>query len=196
MLTQNYKGEKMEISSNINESFDDVVLSAMSEISQSRSKFQIEKFVIDQHTTDEMRYVQCVIELQNLYFTIKQVVIDMQIKELEIKDLRETKNKIDELKAQKMELELQQTKIVAVGAYRELNCLLDIFYSFPKQFTREEIDAAQPAYWNERLLRQASLEHYGNDGKVNWASLDSLRQIGLLSDENLFAVENIKEESK
>lgn len=186
----------MEILPAIDTRLSTVVLDAMSEIAQPRSRFQLENFVINQHTTDEMRYFQCVTEIQNLYFTIKQVNLDIKIKQLEIEELRKTQNPIDELKAQKMEVDLEAVKIVGVGTFRELSCLLDIFESFPKKYSRDEIDAGQSDYWKERLTRQATLEHIGNDGKVNWASLDALRQIGLIEKDMLNNPELTKEPEK
>ena len=155
------------------------VLSAMAEIQQPRSKFQIEKFVINQHSTKEMQYFQCVTEIQSLYYTIKSVSLDMQITEIKIKKLKATKDEIDNLEAQKLELGLEQTRLVGVGAFRELDILLEIFNSFEKQYTRAEIDDNQPDYWNKRLSRQATLEAIGGT-QAQAAHLDSLRQIGAL----------------
>ena len=127
------------------------ILLAMAEIQQARSNFQLEKFVVNQHDTDEMRYVQTVIELQQLYYTIKTVSLEMKKTEIEINRLRETEDEIDELDAQIKELGLEQTRLVGIGAFRELDQLLNIYNSFEHKYTREEIEAAQPEYWNKRL---------------------------------------------
>jgi hypothetical protein len=155
------------------------VLNAMAEIQQPRSKFQIEKFVINQHATKEMQYFQCVTEIQALYYTIKSVSLDMKITELKIKKLKTTGDEIDNLEAQKLELGLEQTRLVGVGAFRELDILLEIFNSFEKQYTRAEIDNNQSDYWNKRLTRQATLEAIGGT-QAQAAHLDSLRQIGAI----------------
>ena len=126
---------------------DETVLNAMAEIQQPRSPFQIQKFVINQHATTEMQYYQCVTEIQALYYTIKTVSLDMEIEELKIARLRKTGDAINELEAQKIELGLEQTRLVGIGAFRELDTLLNIFETFPKKFTRQEIDEAQPDYW-------------------------------------------------
>jgi polyribonucleotide nucleotidyltransferase len=164
---------------NIEEKYTPEVLLAMAEIQQSRSNFQIEKFVVNQHDTDEMRYVQTVIELQQLYYTIKTVSLEMKKTEIEIKKLRKSKNEVDEIDAQIKELGLEQTRLVGIGAFRELDQLLKIYNSFEKKYTREEIEAAQPDYWNKRLSRQATLEAIGGT-QAQAAHLDSLRQIGAL----------------
>jgi anion-transporting ArsA/GET3 family ATPase len=155
------------------------VLLAMAEIQQARSNFQLEKFVVNQHDTDEMRYQQTVIELQQLYYTIKTVSLEMKKTEIELNRLRETGDEIDELDAQIKELGLEQTRLVGIGAFRELDQLLKIYNSFEKKYTREEIEAAQPDYWNKRLSRQATLEAIGGT-QAQAAHLDSLRQIGAL----------------
>ena len=45
---------------------------------------------------------------------------------------------------------------------------------------RDEIDHAQPEYWEKRLGRQAQLSIMS--GKIGWADLDALRQIDKLDD--------------
>jgi hypothetical protein len=42
-----------------------------------------------------------------------------------------------------------------VGAEREMKHLLEIFDSFTHKYTREEIEAAQPDYWQARLTNNA-----------------------------------------
>jgi hypothetical protein len=164
---------------NVEDKYTPDVLLAMAEVQQSRSNFQIEKFVVNQHDTEEMRYMQTIIELQQLYYTIKTVSLEMKKTEIEISRLRETNDEIDELDAQIKELGLEQTRLVGIGAFRELDQLLSIYDSFEKKYTRAEIEAAQPEYWNKRLSRQATLEAIGGT-QAQAAHLDSLRQIGAL----------------
>jgi hypothetical protein len=168
------------------------VLLAMAEIQQPRSQFQIEKFVINQHDTDEMKYFQCVTEIQSLYYTIRTVSLDMKKTEIEIARLRATGDEIDEIDAQIKELGLEQTRLVGVGAFRELGHLMNIFNSFPTKYTREQIEIAQPEYWNKRLNRQAVLELTGGS-QAAASHLDSLRQIGAIEvgPQGIQAVENI-----
>ena len=161
-----------EITSKLN----NTILEAMAEIQQPRSPFQIHKFVINQHQTPEMQYSQCVTEIQALYYTIKTVTLDMKIQEIKMNRLRESGDAIDALEADKLELGLEQTKLVGIGAFRELDTLIAIFESFPKQFTRQEIDDAQPAYWKQRLDRQAALETLGGS-QAGAAHLNALLQI-------------------
>lgn len=162
-----------DITARLNET----VMLAMAEVQQPRSPFQLEKFVINQHSTPEMQYSQCVTEIQALYYTIKTVTLDMKIQEIKIKRLIETDDEIDALEAQKLELGLEQTRLVGIGAFRELGTLLNIFESFPKQYTRQEIDEAQPEYWSNRLHKQAILQELGGS-QAGAAHLEALTQIG------------------
>ena len=164
-----------DITARLNET----VMLAMAEIQQPRSPFQLKKFVINQHSTPEMQYSQCVTEIQALYYTIKTVTLDMKIQEIKAKRLLDTGDEIDALEAQKIELGLEQTRLVGIGAFRELETLIDIFESFPKKYTRKEIDEAQPEYWSNRLHKQAVLQELGGS-QAGAAHLDALTQIGAL----------------
>jgi hypothetical protein len=151
----------------------------MAEVQQARSNFQLEKFVVNQHETLEMQYVQTLRELQQLYYTIKSVSLSMKKAEIEISRKRATGDEVDEIEAQIKELSLEQTRLVGIGAFRELEKLLSIYDSFGHKYTREEIEAAEPEYWNKRLHRQATLEAIGGT-QAQAGHLDSLRQIGAL----------------
>ena len=52
---------------------------------------------------------------------------DMKINEIKVQRLRETKDEIDELEAQKLELGLEQTRLVGIGAFRELDHFVEIW---------------------------------------------------------------------
>jgi len=172
----------MSLLPDLPERLDSSVLSALAEIQQARSAFQIKKFVINQHAASEMQYFQCLIEIQNLYYTIKNVTLDMQIQEVKIKRLLESGDEIDALEAEKLRLGLEQTRLIGIGTFRELEVLLDIYDSFPKKFTRAEIEEAQPDYWTKRLSKQAFLEKLGGS-QAAAAHLEALIQIGAIETE-------------
>ena len=166
------------------------IVATFAEVHQPRSQFQIEKFVVGAHDPDEMRYYQCITEIQNLYYTIKKVTLQLQKTEIEIKRLRETGDEIDEIEAQIKELEIEETRVVGVGAFRELEILLKIKNQYP-EYTREQIEIAQPEYWSKRLNRQATMEALG--GSQSQAShLMALNQIGQL--DNLLKTEKENKE--
>jgi hypothetical protein len=166
----------MNVLPDITSKLNNTILEAMAEIQQPRSPFQINKFVINQHQTPEMQYFQCITEIQALYYTIKTVTLDMKIQEIKMNRLRESGDEIDALEADKIELGLEQTRLVGIGAFRELDTLIEIFESFPKQFTRQEIDDAQPIYWKQRLETQSALEALGGS-QAGAAHLNALLQI-------------------
>jgi len=132
------------------------IVATFAEVHQPRSAFQLMNFVVGQHDTEEMQYYQCVTEIQSLYYTIKEVTLNNKITEIEIERLRATNDPIDELNAQIKELGLEQTLVVAVGAFRELEVLLAIKASYPA-YTRKKIEAGQHEYWNLRLNRQENI---------------------------------------
>lgn len=165
---------------------------AIAEIQQPRSRFQLERFVLGQHPSPEMQYYQTCIELQDIIYKYKLAKINLQKLEIKIARLRETGDEIDELKAQELELGLEQTRIAMVGAERELAHLTHIFNSFEHKYTREEIEAAQPDYWRARLTNNARAMLIGG-ASVNPAHIESMQQAGVL-DEFIIEVAESKKE--
>lgn len=165
---------------------------AIAEVQQPRSRFQLERFVLGQHATPEMQYYQTCIELQDMIYKYQVAQINVQKQELKIARLRETGDEIKELKAQELEIGLRQTRLAMIGAERELNHLIDIFNSFDKKYTREEIEAAQPDYWKARLTTNANAMMLSGTG-VNAAHIEAMEQAGVL-DEFVNEIELAKKE--
>jgi len=155
------------------------IADAIAEIQQPRSRFQLIHFVIGQHDTPEMRFYQLCLELQDMGHKLRLAQINVRKGEIQIARLLETGDELDALEAEEMEVGLEQTRIVMQGAERELAVLTDLFDESQK-FTRDEIEHAQPEYWQKRLTRQTNLQIMS--GNVGWAQLDSMRQIGLLDE--------------
>jgi len=155
------------------------IAEAIAEIQQPRSRYQLIHFVIGQHDTPEMRFYQLCLELQDMGYKLRLAQINVRKAEVEIARLLETGDELDALEAEEMELGLGQTRIVMRGAEREIAILTDLFDESQK-FTRDEIEHAQPEYWQKRLTRQTNLQIMS--GSVGWAQLDSMRQIGLLDE--------------
>jgi hypothetical protein len=165
---------------------------AIVEVQQPRSRFQLERFVLGQHATDEMRYYQTVIELQDAIYKYKLAVINVKKSELKIAKLRATGDELDELKAQEVELGLAQTSYAMVGAEREIKHLMEIFDTFTHKYTRDEIEAAQPDYWQARLTNNARAMLMGG-ASVNPAHIEAMEQAGVL-DSFVAEVEKTKKE--
>ncbi len=150
---------------------------AIAEVQQPRSRYQLIHFVIGQHDTPEMQFYQLCVELQDMGFKLRMAELNVRKTEIEIARLLETGDELDALEAEEKQVGLEQTRIVMRGAERELAILTDLFDESQK-FTRDEIEHAQPEYWQKRLTRQTNLQIMA--GGVQWAQLDSLRQAGLL----------------
>ena len=155
------------------------ITEAIAEIQQPRSRYQLIHFVIGQHDTPEMRFYQLCLELQDMGHKLRLAQLGVRKAEIEIARLLETGDELDALEAEEAQVGLEQTQIVMRGAERELAILTDLFDESQK-FTRDEIEHAQPEYWQKRLTRQTNLQIMA--GGVGWAQLDSMRQIGLLDD--------------
>ena len=98
--------------------------------------------------------------------------------------MRATGDELDELKAQEKEIGLRQTKLAMIGAEREMNTLIEIWENFETKYTREQIEKAQPEYWEKRLTGNARAQLMGG-ASVNAAHIEAMQQAGVL--ENLIA---------
>ena len=155
------------------------IAEAIAEVQQPRSRYQLIHFVIGQHDTPEMRFYQLCLELQDMGYKLRTAQLSVRKTEIEIARLLETGDEIDAIEAEEKQVGLEQTQIVMRGAERELAVLTDLFDESQK-FTRDEIEHAQPEYWEKRLTRQTNLQIMS--GGVQWAQLDSMRQIGMLDE--------------
>jgi hypothetical protein len=155
------------------------LLDAIAEVQQPRSRFQLERFVLGQHDTPEMQFVQLLLEAQQLVANIRIAELELRKGQILVDRLRATGDEVDAIDADIKQVGLEQTVLGLIGARRELAILAEMFEQMP-QFTRAEIEAAQPDYWNKRMLRQTELQVLAGD--VGWAQLDALRQIGRLDD--------------
>lgn len=165
---------------------------AIAEVQQPRSRFQLERFVLGQHATPEMQYYQTCIELQDAIHKYKMTVLGVKKADLKIAQLRLTGKEMDELKAQTRELELVQTHLAMLGAKREMEHLVEIFHRFEHKYTRTEIEAAQPDYWQARLTNNAKAMLMGG-ASVNPAHIEAMEQAGVL-DSFVAEVEKTKKE--
>jgi hypothetical protein len=157
----------------------DKIEEAIAEIQQPRSQFQLERFVVGQHPTKEMQYYQTCIELQDMIYKFQLAQISVKKQEVKIARLRATGDELDELEAQELEIGLRQTKLAMLGAEKELNHLITIFNSFEHKFTRAEIEAAQPAYWEARLTGNAKAQLISGSA-VSPAHIEAMEQAGIL----------------
>lgn len=153
---------------------------AIAEIQQARSNFQINYFVIGQHHTPEMQYYQLLLELNDMLYKHKTALVDVQIQELKIKNLREIGDEMSLLEALKLELSVQQTRNAVIGSQRELEHLYTLWSEAPQKYSRAEIEAGQAEYWRARLTHDVEMQALA--GSVNPTHLGTMDQIGILEE--------------
>ena len=147
-------------------------------IQMPRSAYTIEKFVVGQHDTVEMQFCQCVLEIQIKVANLKRAKLGKRKIEIQIKELEDKGTEIDQIDADLKRIDLQEQNFAVLGAIRELEALYKIYQSFPKKYTREEIDNAQENYWKLRLERQAQQDLQAT-GRIGVGNSEALRQINL-----------------
>ena len=153
------------------------IAEAIAEIQQQRSRYQLVHFVIGQHDTAPMRWYQLCLELMDMGYKLRLAQINVRKAEIEIRRLVETGDELDAIEAEEKQVGLDHTRVVMLGAEREIAILTELFDE-STHYSRAEIDADQDAYWKARLTRQTDLQLMS--GNVGWAQLDSMRQVGLL----------------
>lgn len=152
----------------------------IAEIQQSRSEYQLRHFVIGQHDTPEMQFYQCCIELQGMEYNLAAAELTARKLQIKADRKRATGDDLDAVKADLIDLELQQQDLAVIGARREIDALRRILAEMAV-YTRAEIEQAQPEYWAQRLVRQTELQRMGAQIGVGWSQLDAMRQADLLS---------------
>ena len=152
---------------------------AIAEIQQPRSRYQIIHFVLGQHDTPEMQFYQLMQEMQDTGYKLRMAELGVRKANIEIERLLATGDELDAIEAEEKQVGLEQTLIVMKGAQREMAVMEDIFNDC-QHYTRDEIEHAQPEYWEKRLTRQTNLQLMA--GNVGWAQLDTLRQAGMLDE--------------
>lgn len=153
------------------------------QIIPSRSRFQLEHFVIGQHDTPEMRYRQILIEGADLTYRIRMAEIGIKKTLLEIEQLRATNDAMNELLAQEKELGLAYSRVALDGALYEYSVLEDLFSQY-QNYTNEDIEANQPEYWRARLTRQAEIDVTQAREGISAGNLTSLIQAKIIDHNN------------
>jgi len=152
---------------------------AIKEIQQSRSRYQLEKFVVGQHDSPEMQYYQLVIEANGITNSIKETELRIEKVKAEADELRETGKKSDSIEAQIKELSIPELETQLIGQRRELAFMEELFSQY-ENYTREDIELAQPEYWRSRLMRVGEMQMLARQGGVDWAHIQALYQADVL----------------
>lgn len=155
------------------------IQTAIKEIQQSRSRYQIEKFVIGQHDSPEMQYLQLCTEANVTSNSIKETELTIEKLKAEADELRETEKKSDAIEAKIKELSIPSLETQLIGQRRELAFMEELFSQY-QNYTREDIEEAQPEYWRNRLMRVGEMQMLARQGGVDWAHLQALYQADVL----------------
>lgn len=153
----------------------------------TRSRYQLANFVIGQHDTAPMRYRQILIEAQDLSCKIRMAELDIAKKRIEIERLRASGDPIEAIEAEEKQIGITLTEQALRGAMVELAWLQEMATE-TGEFTFEQIEADQPAYWASRLSRQSELERLSAQSGITAANLQSMLGAGLLKKEEPCAI--------
>jgi hypothetical protein len=164
---------------------------AFLEIQQPRTAYVLEKFVVGQHDTIETQYAQCVLEMQIKYDNLRRAKLGKRKIEIKIKDFEDKGTELDQIEADLLRIDLEEQDRAVLGALREFEGLYKIWQSFPKKFTRAELDAGQEQYWKLRLARQAQQDLQAT-GRIGVGNNEALRQIGLSGNPQLDHVREVE----
>jgi len=151
---------------------------AFNAIQQPRTAYVLEKFVVGQHDTESQRYAQCVLEMQIKYDNIRRAKLNKRKLEIKIAELEAKNTELDQIEADIIKIDIEEQDRAMLGALREFEALYKIWQSFPKKYSRAELDANQHEYWKLRLQRQAYQDMQAT-GRVGVGNHEAMRQIGL-----------------
>jgi hypothetical protein len=144
--------------------------------------YPMRHFVVGQHDTLGQQWAQCMLELKNRIQNLRRAAIGRRrlirrISNLEAKQSEPARDRADELR-----IDLEELQYAEGGTIREVGHLLTIMAELEarhdgKGWTREELDAEQPMYWNLRAQRQA-IQDLNAHGNVMVGNQDMLRMMG------------------
>lgn len=157
----------------------DAIKAKANAVMRSRSDFQLDKFVIGQHATEPMRYYQTLLELSSMIHDYEIREIDIEIQTLEIQAREFMTDEISLLQTKKMQLILNRNRDSQKQFKDEIDSLVSRLEDFEKEYTREEIEADQANYWQQRLTNNAKAMLMGGEA-VGHAYIESMQQAGIL----------------
>ena len=150
-------------------------------IQMARTPEVLRKFVVGAQAMDHpaQGWAQCVLELQIKYDDIRRAKINAELIQIEIDDLEKAGDPKSMLNAKLKRIDLEAQDRAMLGAIREFQSLYAIYKSFDKRYTRDELDASQVEYWQNRLTRQALQEQQSRQLGIGPGNLEALREIEL-----------------
>lgn len=150
-----------------------------------QSKFQIEAFVINDQSGNARKYRQVLLELRARYNTLKYTKIQRTRLDAKLNILNKKLallSDIDEQIIQQCDIDelyldiASQDKLIK-DAIDECNFLFNILQQMPK-VTKEEFEAEERTYWNQRLTTDAHLQLLAH-GSIDQGTQKSLVNLGI-----------------
>ena len=152
------------------------MLQAFDEIQMPRTPFVLDKMVVNSKFTQEQKYAQCVLELSIAYDNLRTAKCNAEIKQIEI-DSMKGKTRKEQLEKEIKIVELEQLNRARLGAMREFEYLFNLWKSFGKLYTREDLNNAQEEEYIMRLETQAR-QDMNASGRISASNQEGLRHIG------------------
>lgn len=154
------------------------MLTAINEIQMARTPFELERFVVGCHHTPEQRYAHCVLNLSIAYDNLRIAKLKLEEMDLAIAKLKKKRSPEAKIAWQIKAIEREQLVRASLGAAREFEHLYHMWKTFPKRYTRSELNAAQPEEFTRRLRTQAEHDIHAM-GRISVSNLEGLRQIDI-----------------
>ena len=158
-------------------SIEQELVDAFYEMPQAKPDYVLRELVIGQHETIEMRYAHTVLNLRLTYNALRKAKINFERIDYQIEQLKKKDDKISEFKWRDKEIDRMEAECAVIGKMREFSCLYKIWQSFPKKFTRTELNENQPEYWYKRAMKQCHQDMMAT-GRISQGNQDLRRQIG------------------
>jgi hypothetical protein len=145
------------------------LLNEMDELSQPRTNFALEHFVVGQHDMPGRQRTQVLAELQAMMFSLADTNDDITKAEIKLQRLSAwwyPKTVTTRMETSKLQRNIRSMQIQRNGRMRECEFLLGLLDKMPL-YTREELEKEEAEYWQRRLLRQHFLQTRGDFGNLD-----------------------------
>jgi hypothetical protein len=128
---------------------------------QERSEYELRRFVIGQHPTPERQFLQAWREVVDAEYKLSIATLTREKTEIEIDELEATGSRVDAAEARIRRVHIARQMMVEESAERELVILRRILAEFGAGYTRDQIEAAEPEYWERRLSTDRNVLQVG-----------------------------------
>ena len=157
------------------------LLNEIHALKQSRSNFALAHFVVCAHDTPGRQRMQVLDELEAALFYVMDTKDDLSLALIDQAEFEATISagyydaQRNDIKVARNKRKIINLQMQIDAKTREMVTLLGILDSLPT-YTREQIEAEEPEYWNKRLSRQAYLSQQGAYTAMGEGNLDAIMQ--------------------